>query len=327
MKAAFPLAAALCLLAGVAAHAHEVRPGFLQLTEVAPDTFDVLWKQPVMDNRRLRIDPMLPDACEASEAKRSERTADALIERWQVRCPMTQGTISVSGLKRTLTDILVRVAYADGEQLSQLLRADAPVMDLDDPEVPVLGYLILGIEHLLFGIDHILFVVGLVLLIKAPWTLVKTVTAFTLAHSITLALSVLGWVRLSQGPVEVLIAISIVLLARELAVPGESLTRRKPWLMAFSFGLLHGFGFAGALAEIGLPDDALAASLLFFNVGLELGQLMIVLPLFALMWLIAKRLIVSRLLVNAAVYAMGGVAVYWTVDRLLPLFAPAWAGA
>lgn len=298
---------------------HEVRPGFLQLTETESGHFDVLWKQPVMDNRRLRIDPILPETCETTHPRQMERTPDALIERWQVRCDLSSGTISVSGIKRTLTDVLVQVNLANGERLSQLLRGDAPVMDLGDPQRPVLGYLILGIEHLLFGIDHILFVVGLVLLIKVPWTLLKTITAFTLAHSVTLALSVLGWVTLAQAPVEVMIALSIVLLARELALSRESLTTRKPWLMAFFFGLLHGFGFAGALTEIGLPQDALAGSLLFFNIGIELGQLLIVLPLFGLLWLAGKYMPTRSAVVLAGVYLMGGVAVFWTIDRVIPV--------
>ena len=306
----------VCAAAG--ASAHEVRPGFLQIDAVDEGTWNVLWKQPVMDNRRLPIDPVFPDDCTAGPT-RTEHTGDALIQRWQLTCDLSDATLSVSGLKRTLTDVLVHVNLADGERVSQLLRADAPTMDLGNPEVPVLGYLILGIEHLLYGIDHILFVVGLVLLISRPWTLVKTITAFTVAHSVTLALSVLGWVSLSQGPVEVMIAVSIVLLARELAVGGDTLTRRKPWLMAFAFGLLHGFGFAGALAQIGLPDDALALSLLFFNLGIEAGQLLIVLPLFGGLYLAQRHVHVDRWVTGAAVYAIGGIAVYWTLDRALPL--------
>ena len=172
-----------------------------------------------------------------------------------------------------------------------------------------------------------LFVIGLVLFIRSPWMLLKTITAFTLAHSITLALSILGIVSLPQAPVEAAIALSIVFLARELAQPEgqrSALTRSSPWLMAFVFGLLHGLGFAGVLREIGLPEDALFSSLLLFNVGIEIGQIMIVGILFLALYLwrkVSARLALSpRLLNTGAAYAMGSVAMYWAIDRTLLLF-------
>ena len=185
----------------------------------------------------------------------------------------------------------------------------------------------IGIEHLIGGIDHVLFVIGLVLFIRSPWMLLKTITAFTLAHSITLALSILGIVSLPQAPVEAVIALSIVFLARELAQPEEqrsALTRSSPWLMAFAFGLLHGLGFAGVLREIGLPEDALFSSLLLFNVGIEIGQIIVVGILIFALWLwrkVSDGLSLSpRLLNSSAAYVMGSVAMYWTIDRTLLLF-------
>ncbi len=197
---------------------------------------------------------------------------------------------------------------------------------------------------MLFGIDHILFVIGLVLYIKGFWPLVKTITSFTIAHSITLGLAVVGAVQVPQAPVEAIIALSIVFLARELLLTEAQrsrVTQQRPWLMAFAFGLLHGFGFAGALSDIGLPQDALAVALLLFNLGLELGQLLVVVAVLAVAWLVAKLYSASGLtaitsttatadthllinpsaqlgLVNAPLAAiMGSVAAYWTIERVI----------
>jgi hydrogenase/urease accessory protein HupE len=176
----------------------------------------------------------------------------------------------------------------------------------------------LGVEHILGGFDHLLFVLGLVLLVRDGRRLVLTVTAFTVSHSLTLAASVLGWVTLPRAPVEAVIALSIVLLALECASPRPSLTRRAPWLVAFAFGLLHGFGFAGALAEIGLPPHQLATSLASFNLGVELGQLLVVLPAFVALRA-AARFAFAKQAENVLVYAIGGFAVYWSIERVSAL--------
>ncbi|MDZ7826067.1 MAG: HupE/UreJ family protein [Gammaproteobacteria bacterium] len=245
---------ALCL--AIPATAHEVRPGALEIAEVEPGRFSVTWKQPARADRRLPLDPELPNACAMRPDGPPEHTGSALIRRWHADCDLRSGTIAIAGLSATLTDVLVRIRYLDGTTLSRILRPADPAMDLADPAPALGGYFALGVEHLLLGPDHILFVIGLVLLIGSPWMLVKTITAFTLAHSVTLALSVLELVRLPQGPVEAVIALSILYLARELTLPEPDrspLLRAAPWIMAFAFGLLHGFGFAGALADIGLP--------------------------------------------------------------------------
>ena len=199
-----------------------------------------------------------------------------------------------------------------------------PVLDLQDPVPPIAAYLTLGVEHLIFGIDHILFVIGLVLFIPDRWMLLKTITAFTVAHSLTLALSVLELVRLPQGPVEAVIALSILFLARELMLPEEkrsALMRVRPWLMAFTFGLLHGFGFAGALADIGLPEGDLALALFLFNVGIEIGQLMVISVMIAITW-ISHRLhaLESSVWQRAFTVLMGVAAAYWTIDRTWLVF-------
>lgn len=313
----------ILLLAAFWAVAHEVRPAYLEITETAPERFDVVWKQPALADRRLAIDVVLPGGCGKYNAAVPQHTGAALIERWKTHCSMRSGKLHIEGLSATLTDTLVRVTYLDGRQLSRILRPSSASLDLSDP-APVIGaYFFLGVEHLLLGIDHILFVIGLVLFIRTPWPLVKAVTAFTAAHSITLALSVLGFVQLSPGPVEAVIALSILFLARELMLPDtkrSSVTRVAPWLMAFAFGLLHGFGFAGALADIGLPRDQLAISLLLFNLGIEAGQLAVIALLLSGIWL-ARQAIGTSLLTaeRAFCIAMGCAAGFWTVDRVMAL--------
>ena len=210
---------------------------------------------------------------------------------------------------------------ADGESQNFILRPADATLDLSSDAAPTLSYLVIGIEHLVFGIDHVLFVIGLFLFIRDPWMLIKTITSFTVAHSITLALSVLDLVRLEQGPVEAIIALSIVFLARELLQEESkrsALTLTSPWVMAFIFGLLHGLGFAGALADIGLPDDAFWVALLLFNLGLEVGQLMVIAVMAALMWLL-RRWQAHTTLTRGAAVAMGCLAAFWTIDRTLIL--------
>jgi len=315
--------ALILMLCAAAAHGHEVRPAYLEISEVERHLFDVVWKQPVLADRRLAIDVSLPDGCRIDTAAVPEHTGGALIERWQSRCSMRDGELAIQGLSATLTDTLVRIAYLDGDMVSRLLRPASPSMDLTDPTPASGAYFALGVEHLLLGIDHILFVVGLVLFIRAPWPLVKAITAFTVAHSITLALSVLELVSLPQGPVEAVIALSIVFLARELMLPPaarSATTQAAPWLMAFAFGLLHGFGFAGALTDIGLPKDQLAISLLLFNLGIEAGQLAIIAVLLGGAWLAHQA--VQRPLValeRGFSAVMGCAAGFWAIDRIVVL--------
>lgn len=316
---AWLLLGVLLTLAGTA-RAHEVRPAFLEIVETAPAAFAVTWKQPTLADRRLAIDVVMPQGCQPTGPVIPEFTGSALIERWTVSCPLRTGVIAIDGLAGTMTDALIRIRYLDGDGISQILRPADPRLDLTSTSPAVAGYFLLGVEHLLLGLDHILFVIGLVLFIRVPVTLVKTVTAFTVAHSITLALSVLGLVQLAPGPVEAVIALSILFLARELMVPMQArsrLTLSAPWIMAFAFGLLHGFGFAGALADIGLPKDQLALALLLFNLGIEAGQLMIIGVLLIVLWL-AGRIAATRLptLERGFAVAMGCAAGYWTVNRI-----------
>jgi hypothetical protein len=320
------------LLCPSALEAHEVRPALLQLTELAPGHFEVVWKQPIAPGDepglalRLPLEPRFPALCGIADRALPELTASVLVERWVLTCGaggLSDGEIAIDGLSRTLTDVLVRARFLDGTALDRLLRPDAPrtILSHDRSEGPgVPAHPSLGVDHLIFGFDHILFVVGLMFFVRRPLQLVQVVSAFTIAHSLTLALSTLGVVTLSQRPVEAVIALSILFLAVELA-RGASGRRselaRWPWSIAFGFGLLHGFGFAGALAEIGLPEEARAAALLLFNVGVEIGQLLVVGVLLALRWALGSgRLPLPAFAAQLPIYVMGVVAAYWFVERV-----------
>lgn len=316
------LTALICtLLCSMSAVAHEVRPAYLAIDALATEHFQVTWKQPILGDRRLRLDPILPESCDTVSEALPEHTTGALILRWEVACDLNSGQIHIEGLSRTLTDVMVRITDLDGRVTTSVLKPDSPSLVLDDSTPPIAAYLTLGMQHLLSGIDHILFVVGLVLFIPNRWMLLKTITAFTAAHSITLALSVLEVIKLPQQSVEAVIALSILFLARELMLPPterSALMLIRPWLMAFAFGLLHGFGFAGALADIGLPREMLGWSLLLFNLGIEAGQLLIITVMLSIAWLIERSsLLQAPGWQNSFTFAMGSVAAYWTIDRVL----------
>ena len=334
-----PLVLLASLVLPAALAAHEVRPAYLEVTEVSAGRFEVLWKQPILPDTdpglvlRLPIAPRFPAHCLETGRALPDLTAAALIERWTLTCGeagLAGAEISIDGLPRTLTDVLLRARLLDGTAVDHLLRSEAPRVVLSAESTggaSVPTYLVLGIEHLLFGFDHILFVVGLLFFVRRPLQLVQVVTAFTVAHSVTLALSSLGVVRLSQRPVEAVIALSILFLAVELARGARrerSAMARSPWAIAFGFGLLHGFGFAGALAEIGLPESARAMALLLFNVGVEIGQLAIVGALLALLQTVRIwRVPVHAFAAQIPIYVMGTVSAYWFVERVLSMVSAA----
>ncbi|MCY4199649.1 MAG: HupE/UreJ family protein [Gammaproteobacteria bacterium] len=324
------------------AEAHEIRPGLLEVEEVASDLdgtawFRTSWKLPRTGYATLKLAPAFSSSCQYIQDPLPEALLAAFRFAGTLECaPGLEGTtITVDGLQATLTDTLLRVRFADGEEFQALLNASNPSARI--PEARSIGLpacFTLGVTHMLYGIDHLLFVLGLILLIlggpqdaRSPrqrilsrvGVLTATVTSFTLAHSITLALAVLDLVTLSQGPVETVIALSIVLLACEIArdPKRQGLVARRPWQVAFVFGLLHGFGFAGALAEIGLPQESLAVALLLFNLGVEAGQLGVigcVLIAFAAFASLLSRL--PKFIHAAPVYAVGIIACYWTLDRV-----------
>jgi hydrogenase/urease accessory protein HupE len=317
-------------LLGTPAAAHEARPLLLQLTEREPGLHDVLLKVPARGELRLTVDAVLPETCEAVTPPRRVQEGSAWRDTWTVRCVGSLGgeELALSGLEGTLTDALVRLQALDGSERVLRLIPAAPAVRV--PETPssagVAGaYSVLGVEHILLGIDHLLFVLGLMLLIRSGRKLLLTVTAFTVAHSLTLAAATLGWVRAPVAAVEAVIALSIVFVAAEVVNRREGrpgATAERPWIAAFGFGLLHGFGFAGALAEIGLPESAIPLALLFFNLGVEAGQLLFlggVLGVLALVRGLRWRPPVWAWRVPA--YTIGSLAAFWTLERTLALWS------
>ncbi len=307
------------------ANGHEVRPGYLEMSQTGADSFDVLWKVPGRGDLRLSIHARLPENCAPLSAVVSSQGGGAYTDRWAVTCPggLSGGTIRIDGLVGTITDVLVRIERMDGTTRVARLTPSEPSFTVEaSPGWQQMAgtYLGLGVEHILLGIDHLLFVLALLLLVKGWRRLVATVTAFTVAHSVTLAAATLGYVHVPQRPVEAVIALSIVFVATELVRlrSGQAtLAQRLPWVIAFTFGLLHGFGFAGALSEIGLPEQAIPLALLFFNVGVELGQLLFIAGV-VLLGVIAKRVVstVPDWAPRLAAYAIGSVAAFWTIERV-----------
>lgn len=319
------------------AQADVFRPAYLQLKQVSPDSFDVFWKVPALDaGTTLKARPEFPSGAQLTELGGAMFAAGAVVQRWRLQVPggLEGRPIVFSKLGDSGLDVLVRVERLDGsEQLGRVLPVDPQFVFKASPgalEV-VTTYTALGIEHILTGFDHLLFVLALVFIVRDKRSLLVTITAFTVAHSITLALAALGVVRVSGPPVEATIALSIVFVAAEilrLQRGQEGLAARQPWAVAFVFGLLHGLGFASALAEVGLPQNAIPLSLLFFNVGVELGQLMFiaaVLGLAALGRRLSPRLTAAREGVVGAPphwtqaipsYAIGATASYWVIERL-----------
>ncbi|WP_096787434.1 HupE/UreJ family protein [Rhodobacter sp. CZR27] len=311
--------------------AHETRPAYLDLREVVPGRVDVMWKVPARGELRLAIQARLPEACIADAEPTREIVGSAHVERWSADCVggLKGGLVSIDGLEATLTDALVRIAHADGTTEVAHLKPDAPAFRIAGGQTPLrvaATYFGLGVEHILAGIDHLLFVLALVLLIRGIRMLIKTITAFTVAHSLTLAGSTLGWFSLPQAPVEAAIALSIAFVARELLKtrPGEQrLSAAYPWLVAFSFGLLHGFGFAGALKETGLPQTDVPLALLAFNLGVEAGQLLFVGMVMSLVWIGRKlRRLDALPLLDAASYGIGTVATFWFIERVAAFELP-----
>jgi hydrogenase/urease accessory protein HupE len=312
------------------AFAHEVRPAYLELSQSGPETYDVLWKVPGLgDNLRLGLYVEFPAGCTNVTEPRASMVDNAYSERWSVKCAggLTGGTIHIDGLTATTTDVLARLERLDGTtQVTRLTpSATSFVVEAAPRALQVArAYLTLGVEHILGGIDHLLFVLALLILVKGTRRLVATVTAFTVAHSLTLAGATLGFVHVPGPPVEAAIALSIVFVAAEIVHSrhgNAGLTERFPWVVAFTFGLLHGFGFAGALNEVGLPQSAIPVALLFFNVGVEVGQLLFIASVFtiiALLRQLAWRIGMSQptWAWRLPPYAIGSVAAFWIIQRI-----------
>jgi hypothetical protein len=321
------LAIGLVGLAAVPLHAHELQPGFLDLHETAPGNYEVLWKLPSLGSSdvRMPIVPVFPETCRQLGEARSSRAGTAWLFTARLQCTggLAGKTIAIEGLEAFVTDVLVRMQRADGTVETHVLKPLQPSVTLQGAGEARRGasaYLYLGIEHILLGIDHLLFVLGLLLIVRDRWMLVKTVTAFTIAHSITLAVATFGIARVPAAPLNVAIALSILFLGPEVVRVwrGEtSFTIRHPWVVAFAFGLLHGFGFASGLAQLGLPRNEIPLALLLFNVGVEIGQLAFVL-IILLLERSFRLLQVNwpRLVQRMPGYAVGTLGAFWTIQRL-----------
>ena len=313
---------------GNCAYAHALQPGYLELRLVDMDQYAVMWKKPASGARPMAITAQLPEQCEPRMPGQPVWDGAAYLARWTARCPggLEGGVIHIDGLDQTSTDVLVRFDFSDGISEARRLTATEPSFMV--PTQPsrlevVQTYFLYGVEHILLGIDHLLFVLALLLLVKGVRRIIATITAFTVAHSITLAGATLGWVHVPGPPIEATIALSIAFVAAEIihgprGRPG--LTERYPWIVAFTFGLLHGFGFASALAEVGLPQQSIPMALLFFNVGVEIGQLLFIASVFATMALarqITRRIYVTRPAWALAIppYLIGSLAAFWVIQR------------
>lgn len=318
------LAAALLLGSAGTALAHEFRPGYLELRERDPSTFALLWKRPSGGEVEIRIAPVVPEGCRLIAPERQPLTPGAVVVHGTLSCAGGLGgkTIRIAGLETTMTDVLVRVQHADGRVERQLLRPVNPAFTLGAAASGgqrAMTYLQLGLQHILLGVDHLLFVLGLLLIVRDRWMLVKTLTAFTVAHSVTLAIATLGYASAPMAPLNAVIALSILFLGPEIVRRwrGEtSFTIRHPWAVAFAFGLLHGFGFASGLTAMGLPTAEIPLALLLFNLGVEIGQLAFV----ALVLLLGRAL--DQLQVRwprwAQVlpgYVVGSVGAFWAIQR------------
>ncbi len=326
------LIALLLVPGGRAAEAHALDPGYLNIQNLGGDSWRVFWRKPAVKGVPMQIDAILPANCQPGDGGQARFDGAAYVAQWVAQCPggLAGAPITISGLEATQTEVLVRIEDADATTLT--VRLTPGEVSFVVPEDLSTGqvfttYLGLGFTHILEGIDHLLFVFALLVLIQSPGRLIGAITAFTVAHSITLALATLGVLRVPSPPVEAAIALSIVLLAVEIlrrGKPGQQLTANYPWIISFSFGLLHGLGFAGALAQIGLPDGDIPMALLAFNLGVEAGQLSFVaavLLIFGLARLVGPRLVEGLRAPGTPGstvmgYAIGALSVYWLVERV-----------
>jgi hydrogenase/urease accessory protein HupE len=340
----FPISVCSCailfLLFLSPAYAHEVRPAYLELRQTEADSYDVLWKVPAHgDNMRLGIHVEFPSGTTEVTPPRTSFANNASIERWTVKREggLAGGEVNIDGLVATMTDVLVRVEHLGG--VTQVTRLTPSTPSFVVSAAPggwevAWTYVALGVEHILFGVDHLLFVLALLILVKGWRKLVGTITAFTVAHSITLAGATLGFVHVPSKPVEATIALSIVFVACEIIHRRSGrfgLTESWPWVIAFTFGLLHGLGFAGALREVGLPQNAIPIALLCFNIGVELGQLLFIGAVMAaisgavricdrLRRADGKRQVAFEWCGTMSAYAIGGVAMFWVIQRTVAMW-------
>jgi hypothetical protein len=312
-----------------AAHAHESRPAYLEIKETAPDRFSILWRTPVLAGIRLPVVLKLPDRVKSLKEPVKNELSDSLVERRWVdagKGGLAGQRIEFPGLQLTITDVLVRFEMLDGRSWTTIVRPAQPSVEMaaSQTRLETAGsYAMEGVRHILYGPDHLLFVLGLMLIVRGFWMLLKTVTAFTVAHSITLAIATFGYAAAPAAPLNAAIALSILFLGPEIVRSwrGEtSFTLRHPWVVAFAFGLLHGFGFASALSSAGLPRQELPLALVSFNVGVEFGQLgFIAAVLGAQQMLPALQMRLKPWTRFVPGYLVGSIGAFWTFERVAAL--------
>jgi hydrogenase/urease accessory protein HupE len=311
---------------GPIAQAHDSRPAYLELNQTAPSRYEVLWRTPISAGMHLPVVLKFPNDTRNITAPSLKEFTGLLLERRWIdagKNGLASKRIEFVGLQATITDVLVRVQSLDGTHTTTLVHPSQPWFEIPSSrgiDGVAAAYLMHGFEHIMFGTDHLLFVLGLMLMVRHRWMLLKTITAFTLAHSITLAAATLGYVHVPAPPLEAGIALSIMFVGVEVlrSWQGEtSLTLRRPWLVAFAFGLVHGLGFASGLISLGLPRGDIPVALLMFNIGVEAGQLSFVafvlllvrcFNLLKIHWLEPARMVPA--------YLVGSVGAFWTIDRI-----------
>ena len=305
--------------------ADEMRPGYMEYTQIENNNWQLFWKIPIRGGVDPSSKPILPSSCKTIGEPTREIVNMALVSKSKIACTESflGKSIGISNFGSNQTDVFVRIIPLNSSAQALRLSAEHPIAQINKRPNRLQvaqSYFITGIEHILQGYDHLLFVLCLVLLLRNSWTIAKAATAFTIAHSITLVGTTLGLVGLPQQPVEILIALSIVFLAVEIAKKDPNqprLSEKMPWVIAFIFGLIHGFGFAGALREIGLPEGEVPASLLTFNLGVEAGQLIIVFGALLAIKLIEKLSLKALApTLQLSNYLIGIIASYWFIERL-----------
>jgi hydrogenase/urease accessory protein HupE len=317
--------AAWLLLVSGCAWAHESLPAYLEIAEQRNHLYRVLWRTPAVEGAPPAIAFATPAGCRTVSEDEGPPMPGSVTRAFTMECPggLNGRKIEIAGLPLTLLDVLVRIRRADGSQVSRILRPAEPGFSIGEEAGSRWQYIRLGITHILYGIDHLFFVLGLLLIVRGARPLLKTISAFTLAHTLTLGLAALGFVRLAPAPVEAVIALSIVFLGSELALyqrGSEGLTYRHPWVVAFAFGLLHGFGFAGTLSRLGIPRPEIPMALLLFNCGVELGQVAFVLAFLAFVHSLRDlELRWPKWAQQGVPYAFGATSAYWFIQRCVTL--------
>jgi len=323
------LAAFVLIIAGLfgsSACADDSQPGYLELKETTANRYSVVWRNPKLTNQQGKLSLQLPAGVKNLTNPVLRELPGATVERRLIETD-AQGLIGkrieIDGLQASNTDVLVRIEFANGASSTALLKPAQPWLIVKGPRSAgqvVWDFTVLGFEHILAGFDHLLFVLALLLIVSGTRRLLMTITAFTIAHSITLAAATLGVVWVPGPPVEATIALSILFLASELVKVNRgqpSLTATRPWLVAFTFGLLHGLGFAGALADVGLPQHEIPLALLMFNVGVELGQVAFVAVVLAFVFVLRKlRIQWPAGSLQLPAYGIGAMAAFWFIERV-----------